>query len=470
MRGDETRVIEPRGAYIWDGWGTCLSWWANTELGRRDDLAAALFGLDPVHVGTTGGEVELPGLGLNIVRYNLGACTWTGTGMVESPAIVRRKQIETFGDGDAWNPDADPNQRSMLAKARDHGADAFEMFSVSPPWWMTVTGNPSGAERGDVDNLEFAYQEAFADYIAAVARHARDEWGIRFGSVEAFNEPSLASWHARQNQEGCHFTLGAQEAVLAHLRRALDARDLPDVLIAASDECRYAEATGTWKNFTEDTRRLVGRVNVHGYERDDGGRSRAALREAVGADTPVWQTEYSEGEPDGLTMALSIGRDVHHLRIRAWSCWQPVEALDWGLLDGEYDDATPNPAGGANGTLEGRVGGVNPKYYVLAHYTRHIRPNARILDSNHPHTVAAHDPTTGRLALVTANDNKPRNVTYDLRALTEDANPVRAWTTDPTSAHHYTRTPDTHLQDGRLTVTHAPNTVTTLEIEDVQIP
>jgi hypothetical protein len=74
------------------------------------------------------------------------------------------------------------------------------------------------------------------------------------------------------------------------------------------------------------------------------------------------------------------------------------------------------------------------------------------------------------LALVTANDNKPRNVTYDLRALTEDANPVRAWTTDPTSAHHYTRTPDTHLQDGRLTVTHAPNTVTTLEIEDVQTP
>jgi hypothetical protein len=96
MPGDETRVVEPRTAYGWDGWGACLSWWANTELGRRDDLAAALFGLDPVRVGTTGGEVELPGLGLNIVRYNLGACTWTNGGMVESPAIVRRKQIETL--------------------------------------------------------------------------------------------------------------------------------------------------------------------------------------------------------------------------------------------------------------------------------------------------------------------------------------------------------------------------------------
>ncbi|MEU5990710.1 glycoside hydrolase [Spirillospora sp. NPDC047418] len=470
MPGDETRVVDPRTAYGWDGWGTCLSWWANTELGGRDDLAAALFGLDPVRVGTTGGEVELPGLGLNIVRYNLGACTWTGAGMVESPAIVRRKQIETFGDGDAWNWDADPNQRSMLVKARDHGADVFEMFSVSPPWWMTVTGNPSGAERGDVDNLEFAYQEAFAGYIAEVARRARDEWGIRFGSVEAFNEPSLASWHARQNQEGCHFTLGAQEAVLAYLRRALDARDLPDVLIAASDECRYAEATGTWKNFTEDTRRLIGRVNVHGYERDDDGRSRAALREAAGPETPIWQTEYSEGEPDGLTMALSIARDIGYLRSRAWVCWQPVEALDWGLLDGEYDDTTPNPDGGAKGTLAGQVGGVNPKYYVLAHYTRHIRPTARVLDSGHPETVAAHDTAASRLSLVTATAGDSRDVTYDLRALTEDTNVVRVWTTDTTTtptARRYTRAPDTHLRDGMLTVAHEANTVTTLEVDNV---
>ncbi|GAA2159061.1 hypothetical protein GCM10009727_70500 [Actinomadura napierensis] len=466
MDMSDERVIDPQGAYTWDGWGTCLSWWANTELGTRDDLAAALFGLDTVEVGTAG----LPGLGLNIVRYNLGACTWApGSAMVESPAIVRRKQIETFSDGAAWNWSADIHQRTMLTKARDAGADIFEMFSVSPPWWMTVNGNPSGAEQGTQDNLEFQYQEEFARFIAAVARRARDAWGIRFASVEPFNEPSLNAWHARQNQEGCHFTLGAQEAVIEYLRRALDEHGLGDVLIAASDECHYTDAADTWQKLTESTRRLIDRVNVHAYERDEDCRSRTRLRKTVG-ETPVWQSEYSEGEPDGMAMALSIGRDLRHLRPRAWVCWQPVEALDWGLLDGVYDDQTPNPAGGAKGTLKGRVGGVNTKYHVLAHYTRHIRPTSRILDSGHTNTVAAHDAKTHRLTLVTANNGPQQTITYDLRNLTESTTAAHTWVTDTDTSgtRRYTREPDTQVHAGMLTVTHARNTITTLELNDIQ--
>ncbi|TDD66178.1 beta-1,6-galactanase [Actinomadura darangshiensis] len=469
----DERVIDAQNAYIWDGWGTCLSWWANTELGGRDDLAAALFGLDGVRVGATGGEIELPGLGLNIVRYNLGACTWTdGSAMIESPAIVRRKQIETFCDGDEWDWSADANQRTMLSKARDAGADTFEMFSVSPPWWMTVNGNPSGAEQGDQDNLAFQHQKAFAQFIAVVAKHARDQWKIRFTSVDPFNEPSLNAWHAQQNQEGCHFTRGAQEAVLECLRGALDEQGLDDVLIAASDECHYSSAADTWRNFSEGTRRLIGRVNVHAYERDEDCRSRAKLREAVGEGTPIWQSEYSEGEPDGLSMALSISRDVQHLRPRGWVCWQPVEALDWGLLDGEYDDQTPNPNGGAKGTLKGEVDGVNTKYYVLAHYTRHIRPTMRILQSGHTNTVAAHDATARRLALVTVNDSAQQSVTYNLRQLAEGERIARVWVTDATNApnaRRYAKDTDISLRDGILTLTHDPNTVTTIEIDEVEI-
>jgi galactan endo-1,6-beta-galactosidase len=464
----DERVIDPEGAYIWDGWGTCLSWWANTELGARDDLAAALFGLETARVESSGREIELPGLGLNIVRYNLGACTWTGgAAMVESPAIVRRKQIETFHDGEEWNWRADANQRNMLVKARDAGADIFEMFSVSPPWWMTVNGNPSGAEQGEQDNLEFQYQDAFARFIATVARRARDEWGIRFSSVEPFNEPSLDGWHARQNQEGCHFTLGAQEAVIECLRRALDEHGLDDVLIAASDECRYGDAVDTWQKFTDDTRRLVGRVNVHAYEPDERGRSRTRLREVVGDELPIWQSEYSEGQPDGLAMALSISRDIRYLRPTGWVCWQPVEALDWGLLDGEYDDQTPNPNGGARGTLKGQVGGVNTKYHVLAQYTRHIRPGMRILRSGHANTVAAHDPSARRLALVTVNDGRKRTVTYDLRPLTRGTSAARMWVTDASDApgaRRYARGPDADSRDGLLTVVHEANTVTTMEV------
>ncbi|MFD0686979.1 glycoside hydrolase [Actinomadura fibrosa] len=469
----EIRVIDPQRAYTWEGWGTCLSWWANTELGTRDDLAAVLFGLDPVKVRTTKRQVELPGLGLNIVRYNLGACTWTERTrgrrrMVESPAIVRRKQIGEFWDGEHWDWCADANQWAMLTKARDNGADTFEMFSVSPPWWMTANGNPSGAERGQDDNLLRSNQEAFAHLIAMVTRHARDEWGIRFQSVEPFNEPSLNAWHAGQNQEGCHFTVEAQEAVIACLRRELDGHGLRDVLIAASDECYYSQAVNTWRSFPEPIRAMIGRVNVHGYDRDRDPKNRIALRETVGDAMPVWQAEYSEGEPDGLTMALSIGRDVRYLRPRGWVCWQPVESLDWGLLDGGYDDQTVNPDGHAKGTLEGEVTGVNTKYYVLAHYTRHIRPMAQILDSGHADTVAALDPTARCLTLVTANDGGPRTVTYDLGRLIRTGGTVRTWVTDTSdswTARHYTREPDTFTSDRTLTVHQTARTITTLEID-----
>jgi galactan endo-1,6-beta-galactosidase len=269
----------------------------------------------------------------------------------------------------------------------------------------------------------------------------------------------------------------AQAAVITHLRRALDGHGLDDVLIAASDEWGYKGAADTWRNLADSARPNVGRVNVHGYQRDADPRGRIALREAVGDGTPVWQSEYSEGEPDGLKMALNIGRDLRYLRPLAWTCWQPVEALDWGLLDGEYDDRTPNPGGRAKGTLRGEVAGVNTKYYVLAQYSRHIRPGMRILDSGHANTVAAHDPTARRLTLVTVNDGVPQTVTYDLGLFSRaegagDDHAVRVWVTDAIDGmpgRRYLREHDVHLTGRTLTLTHGTATVTTLEIDNVEI-
>ncbi|POM26072.1 hypothetical protein BTM25_04590 [Actinomadura rubteroloni] len=476
------RVVDPcSGTFPWEGWGACLSWWAGTELGRRDDLARALFGRGRTRVRLADQDVTLPGLGLTVVRYDLGACTWPRPGdgparMIESPRIVRRKQIEGYWRGTDWDWAADANQRSMLLKSRDLGADHFEMFSVSPPWWMTVNGNPSGAERPDQDNLAPPHRETFARYIAAVTRHARDHWGVRFGSVEPFNEPSLLAWHASQNQEGCHFTVDAQAAVLTPLRRALDERGLGDVRISASDECFYSQATNTWRGLPADVRRMVGRVNVHGYERDDESAGRAALRTAVGATTPIWQSEYCDGEPSGLKTALNIGRDLRSLHPRAWVYWQPVDGSGWGLLTGAYDDTTPHPNGGAPGSLRATVTGVNPKYYVLAQYTRHIRPGMRILDAGRRDTVAAYDDAADRLTLITTNAGPARTVTYDLRRFSRaaghgDDHAVRVWVTDATDdrpARTYARDHDARLDGRTFPMTHAPDTVTTMEVDNVK--
>lgn len=467
----ESRVIRPyRDAYGWEGWGTCLYWWANTELGRRDDLARVLFGRQPVTVRVDGGDdVTLPGLGLNVVRYNLGACTFAevdGRRMAVAGNIPRRKQIEGFWNGgERWDWDADANQRTALRKARDAGADTFELASVSPLWWQTGNGNPCGAAEACAGNLPPISYAGHAAYLAGVARYARDHWGVRFASVEPFNEPSACWWVADGKQEGCSFSPDAQRAVIPLLRDALDRRGLADVRVAASDEYGFGEAAATWEDLPAPVRRRVGRVNVHGYQGgpDDPG-PRRKLRAAVG-DMPLWQSEYGDGDATGLTLARNVSADLNELRPRAWVLWQPAEHSNWGLLGGQFDPPDDVIADGDHGTLAGRITGVRTAYHVFAQYTRHIRPGARLLDSGHRYTVAAYH--AGRLTLVTVHPgDAPAEITYDLRRFRHTGGTARTWTTDTAGDRRYARG-DAPVRDGLLTVRHAPRSVTTFEIDHV---
>lgn len=235
-------VVRPDVSWgTWDGWGTSLCWWGKV-FGDRDDLADLLFTRKTVIVG---GEA-LPGLGLNIARYNAGACSGNavdGRRMVVSKTILPYRQMEGFWlDGKScdprsasWDWSVDANQRAALLKARDRGADRFELFSNSPMWWMCARDNPSGAVRGTDDNLAPAHREDFAVYIAEVARHAKEAWGIAFTTVEPFNEPVADWWNADCKQEGCHFDPPTQAAVLPLLRAELDRHGLADTPISASD-------------------------------------------------------------------------------------------------------------------------------------------------------------------------------------------------------------------------------------------
>ena len=55
-----------------------------------------------------------------------------------------------------------------------------EGFSNSPPYFMTNSGCSSGAENAGTNNLREDAYGAFAAYLADVAKHFSDEWGIRF--------------------------------------------------------------------------------------------------------------------------------------------------------------------------------------------------------------------------------------------------------------------------------------------------
>jgi galactan endo-1,6-beta-galactosidase len=140
-RADTTTTIDPDTNWgTWEGWGTSLAWWA-AAFGTRDDLANLFFTTDSVTYSGT----SVPGLGLNIVRYNAGASSWNtydGDTMVVSPDMIASRQIDgywlnwasTDPTSSSWSWSVDANQREMLQKAADRDATVFELFSNSPMW------------------------------------------------------------------------------------------------------------------------------------------------------------------------------------------------------------------------------------------------------------------------------------------------------------------------------------------------
>jgi galactan endo-1,6-beta-galactosidase len=443
---------------IWEGWGTALCWWAKV-LGNRDEIADLLFTTRTVDFN----GAKLPGLGLNIVRYNAGACGWNeidGRKMSASKTILPFRQIEGFWlDGKSedsrsagWNWEVDANQRLMLQKARDRGANRFELFSNSPMWWMCRNANPSGAAKASDDNLPHENFEKFAVYLAEIAKTAKDRWGVTFTTVEAFNEPNTTYWNANGKQEGCHFSHEAQAAVLPLLRAELDKRGLRDLPISASDETSYDQAIATWGSFGPETKALISQVNVHGYQ-NAGGRRDVLFESVSKSGKRLWNSEYGENDATGLKLAHNLDLDFRSLHPSAWCYWQPFDAEGWGLVVTDV----PNR----------KFLGINPKYYVIAQYSRHIRPGMSILETGDTDTVAAFDPIAHRLVLVIRNEKQDKK-TIDLSKFASADGPVTRWITEPQKSTRYERHQDVRVFMKRLEVITPTDSVQTLEVENVR--
>ncbi len=466
-------VVNPDTSWgTWQGWGCSLAWWAGV-FGSRDDIADILFATKSTRLN---GET-LPGLGLTIARYNAGGCSANavdGSLMQASPRIPAFKQMQGFWrnprragldltgldltgldltglDSEDWDWSVDQNQRLMLQKARDRGASHFELFSNSPLWWQCRNHNPSGADSGGEDNLQASSRRLHAVYLAVIARHAADQWGIRFDSVEAFNEPSAGWWNKNGTQEGCHFDAATQCAVIAALREELDRHGLTQIKVAASDENTYDAALRTWDSFSPAVKAQVGRVNVHGYQY--GGGRRDLLFHAV-TPTELWNSEYGEDDASGMRLAANLALDFRHLHPSAWCYWQPLDGGGWGLIQSDLSRR--------------EIGPVNLKYFVLAHYSRHIRPGMAILGSDDA-TVAAYDRAAHKLVLVTAGHAAGHWVTYDLSRFCTVSGPVTRWTTDTQpGGEKYSIHRDARLAGSRLRVWLGPNSIQTFEITGVR--
>ncbi|WP_432042472.1 glycoside hydrolase [Streptomyces cadmiisoli] len=484
-RADSTITVDPSKTYgTWDGWGTSLAWWAKVfgNSAEYADVFADLLFTDKT-VSYMGSAV--PGLNLNIARYNLGACSWntvargSGTVRMDPGRIPWHKQIAGFwldpGNGtpasEVWNWDADPAQRAMLLKATQRGAKS-ELFSNSPMWWMTNSLNPSGATQQYGDNLNDTYRRHHASHLARVAVHARDNWGVDFVSVEPFNEPKAGNWWTgyAHPQEGCCINTAEQKAVLALLREELDNRGLSATEIAASDDATFAQAIATWNDLKNNGgHAFVDRVNVHGYgaNHENADAQRAQIYNSVvsGSGKALWSSENGTADADGFRMAEFLLADLYALHPTAWAYWQPLDTHpDWAMIHFTVNDGQ-DPTQGVQLAQT-----VNTKFSVMGQFSRHIRPGMKMLHTGVKHAAAALDETANKLVIVVANNGPRTNMTFDLTRFSTatggQAGVVHRWNTGV--GERYVRRQVT-VSGKKVTIPINTNCVQTLEIEGVAI-
>ena len=413
-----------------EGWGTSLCWWAN-RLGYSDDLAQkaadAFYGDN--------------GLRLNIARFNIGGgddpshnhITRTDSNM---PGYTVYKNGKATYD---WKADA--NQRNVLLRSIKAAGDDMivEMFSNSPPYYMTKSGCSSGSADAKSNNLKDDQYDDFARYLAEVCYHYKNDWGVDIQSIDAMNEPYTNYWKKNSDkQEGCHFDQGtSQTNIILELQKAMKAKGMGDVLLCGTDETSIDTQITSFNKLSNDAKKALARIDTHSY----GGNKRSQLKDtAVSNGKNLWMSEVDGGDTAGsnagemgaaLWLAQRITTDVNDLNASAWIMWQVIDNhISKSGYNGRKDTGMPNTNKGYWGAAvadhDAKKIILTKKYYAFGQYSRYIRPGMTMLKSS-GNTVAAYDKNTGEIVVVAYNTSGNSNdLTIDLSSFSSVGNSAKA--------------------------------------------
>jgi O-glycosyl hydrolase len=389
-----------------EGWGTSLAWWANVAGGYpepdRSNITRLFFD-------------QVTGLGLNVVRYNIGGGENPAYLPPNSPVYLPyRTRVPGFEPSPGvydWTQDA--NQRWVLQESSNLGVTIAEAFSNSPPWWMTNSGSTTGAV-GAGDNLNPAYANAFADYLTTVVQHYHDDWGITFRTVEPFNESNSTYWHFGGGQEGCGFAPATQNAFVKVLAASLAAKGINYTTISASDENSVYGSLSTLAQYDATSKGDLSQLSTHTYA-GTAAQWQSYLAQATQLNKSLWVTEYGNGDANGLTTASRIITDLRNGHPQAWVYWQTIDsATGWGFIKNAEQNET-------NTSYT-----INQKYYVMGNFSRFIHPGYQFVGMTDGNSVAAYD-GLGTVVIVTLNNTtSPRALTYTLQNL-----PGGTWSATP---------------------------------------
>lgn len=459
---------------VFEGFGTSLCWWAY-RVGYSDKLAeeaAKLF-------------YDKDGLAFNIMRYNIGG------GDDPSHNHIERSDSKVPGwtvignDGiPQYDYEADSNQLRILEKAyRTAGDDAYvEVFSNSPPYYMTVSGCSSGAVIPTDNNLRDDCYEEFAKYLADVTKYIVNDLGITVKSVSPMNEPDTDYWGAYSpKQEGCHFDGGEpQNRIIIETRKAFDETGLNDIIVVGSDETNTATALKSYNSYSKQAKNALGRISTHSYATEEA-RELSALQKKEGFN--LWMSETDEAfvkgeEPgemgSGLYIAKKIISDFNELSPSAWVMWQVIG----GHIS--TDGYNGNPDSGPFDLNKGFWGAavcdhdkeeilLTQKYYSIGQFSRYIRPGDTVIlgDEN---TIAAYSEKDKCLSIVMVNATKDvKKVLVSIEGFDLKNASVKGYRTlgSISEGEHWNMVDSAYFDKDGIVATLPGNSITTYRIDNI---
>ena len=491
-----------------EGWGTSMGWWGN-RIGYSDTMAQQ----------AAEDLYSENGLGLDIVRYNVGGgdnpthnhitrsdsklpCfavpqydgdSYTASG--DNSNVTNLKKDENGDVVYKWDWNADHNQVNVLTRIKEQNPNVhIEGYTNSPPWFMTETQCSSGGEVLETnsdgskvtkaaENLSPDNYDVFAEFLAEVTKHM-DEEGLHFDSYSPMNEPSTqtAYWFEKSGkQEGNLVAPGEhQSGIIKAVKDAFTAAGITDTLIAGPDETDLGYTISSVNALTADAKAALDRIDTHTY----GGSNRAGVKAvAQAANKNLWMSEV-DGSWDGFGLADRIITDLNGMQASAWVMWDIIDSHKDSTKFEYPAGSGTHPEANTSLNVTGKLWGVGMgnhdnetiewanKYYAYGQFTRYINPGDTLIASSNS-TLAAYNRETGDIKVV-VNNGGSSDIPYeiDLSAFKTVGNTVkeiRSNNLTGENAEHWKEiTGEAALDGKKLTATAKAGTITTYVISGAQ--
>lgn len=453
------------------GWGTSLCWWGNTigswgdqdfnGNGRPDREEIAELAFSPEY------------LNLNIVRYNVGGGDKENTSIKRCEGLVPGWTEDMTGTKDGtgeFNVEefysksteemADAGQLWMLEQAnqwrQEEGDIINEVFSNSPPYYMTKSGSSTGGYNWDKNNLKDDQYDEFAQYLARatkwVDQNLEKKYGTGVSYVEPLNEPDTNYWmDGSTKQEGCIFNTGElQSKAYREMQKALETEGLTDIQITGTDETSLWSANNSFNRLDNDVKENMTTIGAHTYSGNDSERNE--LRQtAQKYDKDLWMSEVTKGggaHEEGCHESMSavntrsqsegIMADLKYMQPTAWIAWLIADGeyeclqtnSNWGLLHAVFEKDGPVPDYHTNlvnsdGSKKDWVPeegywAITKQFYTMMQYSKYLKAGYTMIEVGDSNMCAAVSPTGDELVIVAQNFGSERNVSLDLSKFSGD--------------------------------------------------